>query len=54
MDEKIISRNQPFINERKIVSTGFFSNLFRSRAAPQNSTNGSGYRFLFGGSTNLR
>jgi HK97 family phage portal protein len=28
-----------------------FSTLFRSRAAPQNSTNGSGYRFLFGGST---
>ena len=30
---------------------GFFSSLFRSRDAPQNSTAGSGYTFFFGGST---
>ena len=28
-----------------------FSGLFRSRDKPSNSTNGSGYRFFFGGST---
>ena len=28
-----------------------FSGLFRSRDKPTNSTNGNGYRFLFGGST---
>ena len=30
---------------------GFFSNLFHSRDAPQNSTAGSAYTFFFGGST---
>ena len=30
---------------------GFFSSLFRSRDAPQNSTAGSAYTFFFGGST---
>lgn len=30
---------------------GLFSNLFRSRDAPQNSTAGSAYTFFFGGST---
>ena len=30
---------------------GFFSSLFRSRDAPQNSTAGSAYAFFFGGST---
>ena len=29
----------------------FLSGLFRSRDKPQNSTNGSGYRFFFGGTT---
>ena len=30
---------------------GFFSSLFRSRDAPQNSTAGSAYTFFLGGST---
>ena len=30
---------------------GFFSSLFRSRDAPQNSPAGSAYTFFFGGST---
>ena len=30
---------------------GFFSSLFRSRDAPQNSTAGSAYTFFFGSST---
>jgi HK97 family phage portal protein len=34
-----------------MIYMGFFSSLFHSRAALQNSTNGSGYRFLFGDSS---
>ncbi|MBQ6505490.1 MAG: hypothetical protein IJI57_16415 [Flexilinea sp.] len=30
---------------------GFFRGIFRSRDRPQNATNGSGYRFMMGGST---
>ncbi len=30
---------------------GFFSSLFRSRDAPQNTTAGSAYTFFFGSST---
>jgi HK97 family phage portal protein len=51
MDEKSISRNRPFINERKMISMGIFGTLFRSRDAPQNRTAGSGYTFYFGGTT---
>ena len=34
-----------------MISIGIFSNLFRSRDAPQNRTAGSGYSFFFGGTT---
>lgn len=39
------------IRERSVISMGFFSNLSRSRNAPQNRTAGSAYTFFFGGST---